>query len=693
MLRIGVAPCSPFSVTGELMRESAELARRHGRPPAHPPRRDDGRGRLLPGALRLLAGRVHGEPRLARRTTSGSPTPSTSTTRDRDDWAPPGPASRTARRPTPGSARASPGPATCATPASPVGLGVDGAASNEAVAPARGAAARRCCSPGPRGGPQALTVRDALEMATIGGAARARPRGRDRLARAGQARRPRAVAARHAGARRHRRPRRRARARRAAAAGAAAGQRQGRWSSATSCARVDEEALALETARRTATLVARADERPRDRGGGEAMTRRPAPGRACRPGADRTDTAATAGSATARSGRTATLKVTGEFAYASATCGWTTCSGASRCAARTRTRASSRSTSDEALATAGRGRGAHRTTTCPAQRVGLEHQPTSRCSPTTWCATRASRSRWSPPTIPRSPAGRRAKIVVDYEVLEPAVTDPACRALRPRTSPTAVHAPGGQPGAAPEDPHGRPRARPPTWSSSVDFEVGMQDQAFLGPESGLAVPGRGRRRRPVRRHPVAARRPAADLRGARAAAREGAAHPRRRRRRVRRPRGPVDARARAACSRCTPASRSRCRTTARSRSSATCTGTRRRMRYEYGAERDGRLVYVQGRDPTSTAAPTRPVDAGRGRQRGTMGIGPYVVPNVARRLLRRLHEQPAVRGDARLRLGADRFAYEAHDGPARRRARAWTRSSCACCNAMRGGRHERRPGR
>jgi cytosine/adenosine deaminase-related metal-dependent hydrolase len=30
MLRVAVAPCSPFSVTGALMRESAELARRHG---------------------------------------------------------------------------------------------------------------------------------------------------------------------------------------------------------------------------------------------------------------------------------------------------------------------------------------------------------------------------------------------------------------------------------------------------------------------------------------------------------------------------------------------------------------------------------------------------------------------------------------------------------------------------------------
>jgi cytosine/adenosine deaminase-related metal-dependent hydrolase len=30
MLRVAVAPCSPFTVTGDLMRESAELARRHG---------------------------------------------------------------------------------------------------------------------------------------------------------------------------------------------------------------------------------------------------------------------------------------------------------------------------------------------------------------------------------------------------------------------------------------------------------------------------------------------------------------------------------------------------------------------------------------------------------------------------------------------------------------------------------------
>ena len=44
----------------------------------------------------------------------------------------PAPASRTAPPPTPGSARASPGPATCCDAGVAVGLGVDGAASNEA---------------------------------------------------------------------------------------------------------------------------------------------------------------------------------------------------------------------------------------------------------------------------------------------------------------------------------------------------------------------------------------------------------------------------------------------------------------------------------------------------------------------------------------------------------------------------------
>ena len=42
MTQIVVAPCSPFSVTGELMRKSAELATPLRRPSAHTPGRDPG---------------------------------------------------------------------------------------------------------------------------------------------------------------------------------------------------------------------------------------------------------------------------------------------------------------------------------------------------------------------------------------------------------------------------------------------------------------------------------------------------------------------------------------------------------------------------------------------------------------------------------------------------------------------------
>lgn len=79
---------------------------------------------------------------------------------------------------------------------------------------------------------------------------------------------------------------------------------------------------------------------------------------------------------------------------------------------------------------------------------------------------------------------RRAakKIRVDYEVL-PAVTDPR-RAMDPDAP--AVHRPGNlvrhlKLRRGEVDP-----VAPVV--VSLDFEVGMQDQAFLGPESGLAVP-------------------------------------------------------------------------------------------------------------------------------------------------------------------------------------------------------------
>jgi xanthine dehydrogenase D subunit len=84
-----------------------------------------------------------------------------------------------------------------------------------------------------------------------------------------------------------------------------------------------------------------------------------------------------------------------------------------------------------------------------------------------------------------------AKIVVDYEVLEP-VTD-AHAAMQPDSplvhdAPTQTLYPGGGNVLR----HVRIRRGDPAIAAEVvvtgHYEVGMQDQAFLGPESGLAVP-------------------------------------------------------------------------------------------------------------------------------------------------------------------------------------------------------------
>ena len=146
-------------------------ARAAARPAAaHASRRDRRGGGVLPGALRLHAGRVPRARRLARRATSGARTASTS---------------RTPR--SSASARTGVGVAHCPTSnlrlgagIAPVrelldagvrvGLGVDGSASNErsdlffevkqALLVARG-----------RGGGTAMTAREALRLATRGGAA------------------------------------------------------------------------------------------------------------------------------------------------------------------------------------------------------------------------------------------------------------------------------------------------------------------------------------------------------------------------------------------------------------------------------------------------------------------------------------------------------------------------------------------
>jgi cytosine/adenosine deaminase-related metal-dependent hydrolase len=168
MLRIAVAPCSPFSVTGELMTASAELARRHGvrlhthlaetveeeafcleRFGVRPVEYLDDLGWLGPDVW--LAHCVHLSPeevaRFAATGTSVAHCPSS-------------------------NARLGAGMAPAADLAAAgvaVGLGVDGAASQEsgelAVEVREALLVARL-----RGGPRAMTARTALALGTIHGA-------------------------------------------------------------------------------------------------------------------------------------------------------------------------------------------------------------------------------------------------------------------------------------------------------------------------------------------------------------------------------------------------------------------------------------------------------------------------------------------------------------------------------------------
>jgi cytosine/adenosine deaminase-related metal-dependent hydrolase len=169
MLRVAVAPCSPFSVTGELMRASAELARRHGlmlhtHLAETTDEEDFCRERYGRTPLEYVedlgwlgddvwfAHGIHLDDAAVKRIgvtgTGVAHCPSSNArlgagiarTRELRD----------------AGAR--------------VGLGVDGAASNEA-AHLLEEARQALLFARATGGPQALTVRDALEMATRGGAA------------------------------------------------------------------------------------------------------------------------------------------------------------------------------------------------------------------------------------------------------------------------------------------------------------------------------------------------------------------------------------------------------------------------------------------------------------------------------------------------------------------------------------------
>lgn len=169
MLRVAVAPCSPFTVTGELMRASAELARRHG---------------LM---LHTHLAETTDEEDFCRERYGKTPLEYVEDLGwlGDDVWFAHGihlddaavkriGATRTGVAHCPSSnARLGAGIARTRElrdAGARVGLGVDGAASNEAanlLEEARHALLFARAT----GGPQALTVRDALEMATRGGAA------------------------------------------------------------------------------------------------------------------------------------------------------------------------------------------------------------------------------------------------------------------------------------------------------------------------------------------------------------------------------------------------------------------------------------------------------------------------------------------------------------------------------------------
>lgn len=168
MVRIGIAPCSPFSVTGDLMHESAGLARKHGvRLHTHLTEtvEEDDFCREKFGcspvdyveSLGWLADDVwlaHGvhltDDEVRRLAATGTGVAHCPTSNARL------------------GAGIAPAQALLAA-GGPVGLGVDGAASNEESSLITEAHMALCVAR-LRGGPEAMTARQALSMATIGGA-------------------------------------------------------------------------------------------------------------------------------------------------------------------------------------------------------------------------------------------------------------------------------------------------------------------------------------------------------------------------------------------------------------------------------------------------------------------------------------------------------------------------------------------
>ncbi len=286
----------------------------------------------------------------------------------------------------------------------------------------------------------------------------------------------------------------------------------------------------------------------------------------------------------------------------------------------------------------------------------------------------------------RRPTGRRGRC-----------RDPRARQTRRRPDPRRVRGPG--PGAR----HGRRARARRAEAPRVGQRAAARPHRARGPRrrrrglgGGLlrnrdAGPGRaraggrpghpggGRRDRPDRLDAVAPRRPAADRPGARPSRGARADHPGRGGRRVREPRGPPHA-----DPRLSPRDAHRAAGEDVVRPRGVVPGPRppapradlaadridagraagRRARSDRDRRRRVRLVLAGG-DRQRDHVPGRAV---RGAERAPSGDG-------------RLHEQPAVRRDARLRCAAGLLRPRGQHGPAGRRRSASTPSSCVCATS------------
>ena len=213
LVHVAIAPCSPFSVTDDLLREAAVLARALGvRLHTHASETVE-EDAYCARALRQDPPRSTSKTSAGSATTCGWRTACTSTTPRSPATPRRARASRTARPRTRGWPSGIAPVRDLLRAGVPVGLGVDGAASNESgqlgIEIREAVLMNRL-----RTGADSFSVRDGPAGRDDGRRAGARARPRDRISRGGQARRHRGMAGRRRRACRHPGPRRRARSRR-----------------------------------------------------------------------------------------------------------------------------------------------------------------------------------------------------------------------------------------------------------------------------------------------------------------------------------------------------------------------------------------------------------------------------------------------------------------------------------------------